>query len=66
MQGVDKIDKEIVAIYHSHPRGPARPSATDIEKAVWQTIYVIIDPNTKEVRAFKLPVNVEVDLLVEK
>ena len=26
---------DIVAIYHSHPTGPARPSATDIALAFW-------------------------------
>jgi len=27
--------EEIVGFYHSHPDGPARPSATDLEEAQW-------------------------------
>lgn len=34
---------ELLAIYHSHPRGQAYPSATDIELAVWpEATYIIV------------------------
>jgi proteasome lid subunit RPN8/RPN11 len=33
---------EIIAIYHSHPESPARPSATDIALAFWpDAVYLI-------------------------
>ncbi|MFC7214497.1 desampylase [Saliphagus sp. GCM10025334] len=36
-------DEEIVGFYHSHPRGPPGPSATDAEWAAWPgRSYVII------------------------
>ena len=35
--------QKLLAIYHSHPRGPAWPSATDIEMAFYsEAIYLII------------------------
>ncbi|RMG97334.1 MAG: M67 family peptidase [Chloroflexi bacterium] len=34
---------ELLAIYHSHPKGPEFPSETDIEQAYYpETIYLII------------------------
>jgi len=39
---IDERGWELLAIYHSHPNGPATPSATDIDKAYYpETIYVI-------------------------
>jgi proteasome lid subunit RPN8/RPN11 len=36
------FDRELVAIYHSHPRSPAFPSPTDRAEAQWpQAIYVL-------------------------
>ncbi len=35
--------ESLLAIYHSHPQGPASPSETDIEKAYYpEAVYVII------------------------
>ncbi|WP_255170660.1 desampylase [Natrononativus amylolyticus] len=35
--------EEIVGFYHSHPRGPPAPSATDVEAAAWpDRSYVIV------------------------
>jgi proteasome lid subunit RPN8/RPN11 len=49
---------EIVAIYHSHPESPARPSATDIELAFWpEAVYLICslaDPTRPQLRAFRI------------
>ncbi|HWG85123.1 MAG TPA: Mov34/MPN/PAD-1 family protein, partial [Deinococcales bacterium] len=45
---------ELVAIYHSHPRGPATPSATDLALARWDVPYLIADPHGGEMRAFRL------------
>jgi len=65
LRSADKAGLEVVAIYHSHPSGPAYPSAADRERAIWRTNYVIIDPLAEEVRAFILPDGEEVELFVE-
>ena len=44
-QRIERAGEELVAIYHSHPRGPAFPSATDqAEFAYPGTIYLIWSP----------------------
>jgi [CysO sulfur-carrier protein]-S-L-cysteine hydrolase len=48
--------EELVVIYHSHPRGPAYPSQTDIELAFYsEAVYliVVLEPQT-EMRAFRI------------
>lgn len=35
MDGLEDRGHDIVGFYHSHPRGPTRPSATDAERATW-------------------------------
>lgn len=46
--------RKMLCIYHSHPSGPAFPSAKDVSLAVWDTVYIIIGfaGETPEVRAF--------------
>lgn len=35
---------DVVGFYHSHPRGPAGPSATDAERATWpERSYIVVD-----------------------
>ncbi len=50
--------EELFAIYHSHPKAPAEPSATDIELADYpDAVYLIISLNTKgilEIRGFTI------------
>lgn len=50
--------EELFAIYHSHPRGPAEPSAIDIEQASYpDALYLIISLNDKtrtDMRGFYL------------
>ncbi|MCX7783080.1 MAG: M67 family metallopeptidase [Meiothermus sp.] len=55
LRHIEKEGLELVAIYHSHPRGPARPSETDRSQAFWRVPYVIFDMQTGEVRAYRLP-----------
>jgi proteasome lid subunit RPN8/RPN11 len=48
--------EDLIAIYHSHPRGQAYPSLTDIELAFYQdAVYLIIglEPQV-EMRAFTI------------
>jgi proteasome lid subunit RPN8/RPN11 len=52
----------LLAIYHSHPQGPAWPSETDRKEAYWRVPYVIF--GTDGFRAFLLPEGQEVGIVV--
>jgi proteasome lid subunit RPN8/RPN11 len=62
--------EQLIAVYHSHPNGPARPSKTDIDRAYYpeaaQIIVSMADPELPRVEAFRiidgeaLPVEVHV------
>lgn len=49
---------ELLAIYHSHPHGPAEPSATDVARAYYpEALHVIVSLANRErpsVRAFSI------------
>jgi len=43
MTDVEATAQDVVGFYHSHPRGPAGPSETDLERATWPGYsYVIV------------------------
>jgi proteasome lid subunit RPN8/RPN11 len=43
MEAIEESGREVVGFYHSHPRGPAGPSATDAVQATWpDRSYVIV------------------------
>jgi proteasome lid subunit RPN8/RPN11 len=43
LEAVEAAGREVVGFYHSHPRGPAQPSATDAAQATWpDRSYVIV------------------------
>jgi len=45
LEAIDDAGREVVGFYHSHPRGPAEPSATDAAEAAWPgRSYVIAVP----------------------
>ena len=50
--------EDLVAIYHSHPRGPARPSRHDINRAYYpeaaHLIVSLADPEHPQVAAFRI------------
>ena len=52
------------AIYHSHPSGRARPSPTDLELARYPVPYLIADVQRRELRAYLLPGNTEIEVLL--
>ncbi|SDK82357.1 desampylase [Natronorubrum texcoconense] len=46
--------EEIVGFYHSHPRGPPRPSATDEAQATWpDRSYLIVSLEPLEVGSWR-------------
>lgn len=46
MEGIEASGREVVGFYHSHPRGPVEPSATDAAQATWpDRSYVIVSPD---------------------
>ena len=50
--------ENLVAIFHSHPRGPARPSESDIQRAYYpqaaQLIISFADPERPRAAAFRI------------
>jgi proteasome lid subunit RPN8/RPN11 len=48
---------DVVGAYHSHPRGPAEPSATDQREAQKAFLYLIVgglDEDSSDIRAWRL------------
>jgi proteasome lid subunit RPN8/RPN11 len=58
MLEMDELGWDLGAIYHSHPRTPAYPSATDIKLAFFpEAAYVILSlarRDRPDVRAFRI------------
>jgi proteasome lid subunit RPN8/RPN11 len=38
---IEREGMEMLAIYHSHPKGPVHPSPTDIAEAFYPVVYII-------------------------
>lgn len=44
LHAFDRMDAEgldLLAIFHSHPAGPAMPSVTDIAEAAYRVVYIV-------------------------
>lgn len=55
IRAMREAGERLLAIYHSHPRGPAAPSHTDIEHHAYPDAYcLVIAPSPWRVRAFRL------------
>ena len=62
LRALEEEGMALLAIYHSHPRGPAFPSPKDLQEARWRGPYVIF--GTDGFRAFLLPEGREVGVVV--
>jgi len=50
--GAEKRGENLLAIYHSHPSGIARPSLRDLNDAEYHVTSLIIVPDTGDVRGY--------------
>lgn len=68
LQEADSNGEEHLGIYHSHPKGPQTPSATDLAEARYDVVQLIIVPETGILRGFQLSQDSyqEIDLVVLK
>ncbi|NHN48184.1 M67 family metallopeptidase [Halostella sp. JP-L12] len=54
IEAIEDGGGEVVGFYHSHPTGPAGPSATDRAQATWPgASYVIVDLRDERVGAWR-------------
>lgn len=69
MRRMRERGEDLVAIYHSHPRGPARPSETDLALAFYPEAFLIIVTllPIPSLRAFRLSGSeaIEVDVVTK-
>jgi proteasome lid subunit RPN8/RPN11 len=58
LRGLRQTGEELVAIFHSHPQGPAEPSKTDVDRAYYpETAHLIVslaDPERPQALAFRI------------
>ncbi len=48
MVAIEEAGWDFLSIYHSHPNGPATPSATDIARAYYpEVVYIILSPDKR-------------------
>jgi len=72
LRDIRNSGQRLIAIYHSHPKGPARLSSKDIERAYYpdaaHLIVSLADPERPRVAAFRIidaqPMEVEVHAIV--
>jgi len=65
LRGLEASGEALLAFYHSHPKGLARPSETDRQEAYWNVPYVIFGLAEDRARAYLLPGGEEVPIRVE-
>jgi proteasome lid subunit RPN8/RPN11 len=51
LEQIEGGGQELLAIFHSHPKGPSGPSPTDIKEATYTVVYIIWSPVGRRWRA---------------
>jgi len=66
-EAIEDSGLDLLAIYHSHPTGPATPSETDIQESQYEVISLIWSPRNSEwsLRAFWLEKTGAAEIFVE-
>jgi proteasome lid subunit RPN8/RPN11 len=58
LRGLRDNAETLIAIFHSHPRGPAQPSTRDLELSYYpETFHIIVSlasPDQPQIRAFRI------------
>lgn len=59
-----RLGLELVGVYHSHPRGPARYSPQDQAQAAYQVPHLIADLESGQLLAYWLPAGLSCHLII--
>ncbi|WP_299027318.1 M67 family metallopeptidase [uncultured Thermanaerothrix sp.] len=60
LEWLDTEDLDLVGIFHSHPRGPATPSETDLHEFAYpESLMLIVSPVGKVWRLRAFEINIE-------
>ena len=65
LRAMEAEDLSLVGLYHSHPRGPASPSASDTRLAAYPVPYLIADVTRRRLSAYLLPSGEPVEVIGE-
>lgn len=63
LRAMEAEDLSLVGLYHSHPRGPALPSASDTRLAAYPVPYLIADLTRRRLSAYLLPRGERVEVI---
>jgi proteasome lid subunit RPN8/RPN11 len=50
VHAIERRGDDLVAIFHSHPAGPAVPSATDVREARYDVVHLLASPSRADGR----------------
>ena len=70
VHAIERRGDDLVAIFHSHPAGPAAPSATDVREARYGVLHLLASPSGDEgaLRAWRIEADgaLEVPLTIDE
>ena len=70
LHAIERHGDDLVAVFHSHPDGPAAPSATDVREARYRVLHLLASPSRDEgaLRAWRIEADgaLEVSLTIDE